>query len=132
VRIREQGGVVYVPHPFDGSRSGSESLLDELEDLIDVVEVHNARCFPSSLNARALAWAKAHGKLVGAGSDAHTIAELGRGAVELPEFENNRESFLDSLARGRVASDCVNSSPLFRLASTWAKIRKAARPAPRA
>lgn len=122
-RIRDQGGVVYLPHPFDGSRSGGERLLDALADQIDVVEVHNARCFPRTLNDRALAWAEEKGKLMGAGSDAHTVAELGRGYVEVPPFSNNRDSFLHALSRGRVAGR-VSTSPLFRVASTWAKVRK--------
>lgn len=120
-RIHDQGGIVYLPHPFDGSRAGSPRLLDSLADLIDVVEVHNARCFPASLNDRALAWATEKGKLMGAGSDAHTIAELGRGHVELPPFQKERDSLLGALASGRVAGR-VSTSPVYRLASNWAKV----------
>lgn len=121
-RIREQGGVVYLPHPFDGTRAASPALLESLLDLIDVVEVHNARCWPVSLNARARDWAIARGKLMGGGSDAHTLPEIGRGYVEMPEFAPERESFLASLAVGRVGGEAT--SPLYRLASNWAKIRK--------
>ncbi|HUE96475.1 MAG TPA: PHP domain-containing protein [Longimicrobiaceae bacterium] len=123
-RIREQGGVVYLPHPFDGSRSGGPALLAALADLVDVVEVHNARCFPRSLNTRARAWAEAMGKRSGAGSDAHTIAEIGRGFVEVPPFENERESFLVALEQGRIGG--TNTSPIYRLASIYAKLRNAA------
>jgi predicted metal-dependent phosphoesterase TrpH len=123
VRIRDQGGVVYLPHPFDGSRSGGPALLEALADLVDVVEVHNARCWPTHLNARALDWAKANGKLMGAGSDAHTISEIGRGYVELPSFQPERASFLSALSRGTVAG-CSSTSPVYRLASAWAKVRK--------
>jgi predicted metal-dependent phosphoesterase TrpH len=96
--------------------------------LIDVVEVHNARCYPTSLNDRALAWATEHGKLMGAGSDAHTIAELGRGFVEVPHFAKERESLLAALGAGRVAGR-VSTSPLYRLASNWAKVLNRIRPA---
>lgn len=123
-RIRAQGGVVYVPHPFDGTRSGSAAFLESIEDLIDVVEVHNARCFPRSMNDRALRWAAEKGKLMGSGSDAHTIRELGRGFVELPPFENDRASFLAALAAGEVVGR-TSTSPAYRLASNWAKVRKA-------
>ncbi len=123
VRIREQGGVVYFPHPFDGSRAGGARFLRELDALVDVIEVHNARCFPRSLNERALEWATQQGKLMGSGSDAHTIREVGRGFVELPPFADERESFLAALARGRVAGR-TSTSPAYRLASNWAKIRK--------
>lgn len=128
-RIRAQGGVVYLPHPFDGSRSGGPRLLAAIADLVDVVEVHNARCWPRSLNKRALAWAEANGKLMGAGSDAHTVAELGRGYVEVPWFEPDRDSFLHALGAGAVAGQ-VSTSPAYRLASTWAKLHKRLRRAP--
>lgn len=122
-RIRAQGGVVYVPHPFDLHRSGAGDLLDRLEELIDVVEVHNSRSWTRAVNRRAEEWATAHGKLHGAGSDAHTIAELGRGYVEVPPFSATREGLLGALRDGRVAGRTL-SSPLYHLASTYAKFRK--------
>lgn len=123
-RIRAQGGVVYIPHPFDILRSGAGTEhLGTLEELIDVVEVHNSRCFREVTNRRAAEWAAAHGKLRGAGSDAHTLAEIGHGYVEVPPFEPNRESFLAALARGEVTGR-IRSSPLYRAASTYAKLHK--------
>jgi len=125
-RIRAQGGVVYVPHPFDLARSGAGAAhLESLSDLIDVVEVHNSRCLLSAFDARALRWADANGKLRGAGSDSHTLAEMGSGYVEVPPFEHSRESFLAALAQGEVAGR-TRSSPVYRLASTYAKLRKRA------
>src|SRR5690606_8565950 len=122
-RIRAQGGVVYVPHPFDVARSGAGAFLDELAELVDVVEVHNARCFAPAFNARAQAWAERHGKLQGAGSDAHTAREIGAGHVEVPPFAATREGLLEALRAGRVAGR-TRSSPLVRAASTYAKLRK--------
>jgi predicted metal-dependent phosphoesterase TrpH len=123
-RIRAQGGVVYLPHPFDTGRSGAGArLLEELADLVDVVEVHNARCFRQSFNARAAAWAARHGKLPGCGSDAHTVREIGAAFVEVPPFEPTREGLLAALAAGTLAHR-TRSSPLYRAASTWAKLRK--------
>lgn len=122
-RIRAQGGVVYVPHPFDVARSGAGARMEAIADLVDVVEVHNSRCWVRGFNERAEAWAEAHGKLRGAGSDAHTIAEIGAGFVEVPPFEETREGLLAALAAGRVAGR-TRSSPLYRAASTYAKVRK--------
>jgi predicted metal-dependent phosphoesterase TrpH len=123
-RIRDQGGVVYIPHPFDTARSGAgERFLESLLDVIDVVEIHNARCLLSSSNARALAWAERHRKLRGAGSDAHTLREIGNGRVQLPPFEPDRASFLSALARGRVTG-CVRTSPVARFGSSYAKLHK--------
>jgi predicted metal-dependent phosphoesterase TrpH len=123
-QIRAQGGVVYLPHPFDHSRSGAGARHAEaLVDLIDVVEVHNARCLRAATNAEALHWARAHGRLAGAGSDAHTAAEIGNGFVEMPAFTPGRDSFLAALAQGEVLGRS-RASPLVRIASTWAKLHK--------
>jgi predicted metal-dependent phosphoesterase TrpH len=122
--IHDQGGVVYLPHPFDMGRSGAgDRLLAEVVDLIDVVEVHNARCLRRSLNDRAGEWAARHGKLRGCGSDAHTVREVGASYVEVPAFEATREGLLAALAAGGPARS-VRSSPVYRAASTWAKLRK--------
>jgi hypothetical protein len=61
--------------------------------------------------------------LQGAGSDAHTAAELGSGFVEMPDFAPDRDSFLTALAGGVVAGQ-IRSSPVYRLASTYAKLHK--------
>ena len=121
--IRAQGGVVYVPHPFDTRRAGSGHLLDRIADVVDAVEAHNARTWRRSLNERGEQWAVEHGFPLGAGSDAHTLRELGRGYVEVPPFTHDRESFLRSLRAGRVAGR-IFSSPLCSLFSTYAKVHK--------
>ena len=122
-RIREQGGVVYVPHPFDVARSGAGAFLEALEELVDVVEVHNSRCWAPAFNERARRWAEEHGKLRGAGSDAHTIREIGAGFVEVPPFEPTRAGLLGALREARLAGR-TRSSPVYRAASTYAKLRK--------
>lgn len=123
-RIHAQGGVVYLPHPFDSRRSGAGPRhAEELADLIDVVEVHNSRCLSRSTNELAQRWAEAHGKLQGAGSDAHTVAELGNGFVEMPDFSPDRDAFLTALAAGEVIGR-VRSSPVYRMVSTYAKLHK--------
>lgn len=121
-RIHAQGGVVYMPHPFDTRRAGGGRLLDELVEWIDVVEVHNARSSPRR-NREAERWARERGKAAGAGSDAHTPGEIGRGVVEVPPFAPTRASLLAALEAGRVVSR-VHSSPLCHLWSTYAKLHK--------
>jgi predicted metal-dependent phosphoesterase TrpH len=121
--IRAQGGVVYLPHPFDTRRSGAAPILDRISDLVDVVEAHNARCYNDEYNRMAEAWALERGMPLGAGSDAHSIAELGRGHVELPAFEPTRDGLIAALRAGRVTGR-VRSSPLVSVASTYAKLRK--------
>jgi predicted metal-dependent phosphoesterase TrpH len=121
-RIRDQGGLVYVPHPFAGGKGGGGRILERIEGLVDVVEGFNARIHSPALNAQAVAWAEARGLPVGAGSDAHTLREIGRGWVELPAFHDEPAALLDALRHGRTGG--MLSSYAVHAASTWAKTRK--------
>ena len=121
--IRDDGGVVYLPHPYAPGKGQSGRHAEALAPLVDVVEVFNARLHPGRLNEPALELARLHGKLQGAGSDAHTVGEVGGGWVEVPRHENTPQEFLEALARSRVGG---KTTPYWvHLASTWAKIRKA-------
>jgi predicted metal-dependent phosphoesterase TrpH len=103
-RIRSQGGVVYVPHPFDPMRKNlAEHALDDLvaRGLVDAVEVFNAKTSLPSLNRRAADYATQHGLAHGAGSDAHVPDALGAAYVEMPDFDSPAE-FLASLRQGVV------------------------------
>jgi predicted metal-dependent phosphoesterase TrpH len=102
--IREQGGLVYVPHPFDPLRRNlAEPSLVALTDagLVDAVEVLNAKTSLRSLNERARDFATRHGLAAGAGSDAHVPLALGAAFVEMPDFDGPRD-FLDKLHDARV------------------------------
>ena len=102
--IRAQGGVVYIPHPFDPMRRNlAEDALRELTQLglVDAIEVHNAKTSLPSLNARAAAFAVEHGLLAGAGSDAHVPDALGAAFVEMPDFDGPAD-FLAKLAEAHI------------------------------
>lgn len=121
-RIRGQGGLVYVPHPFAAGKGGGGRILPQIEDLVDAFEGFNARIHDPALNARAVTWARERDLPLGAGSDAHTVRELGRAWVELPPFEMNPASFLAALRTGSIQGTL--SSHAVHLASIWAKVRK--------
>jgi predicted metal-dependent phosphoesterase TrpH len=120
-RIREQGGIVYVPHPFAGGKGGG-GILDDIGDVVDAIEGFNARIHDQTLNDRAVAWARERDLPTGAGSDAHTLREIGRAWVELPAFENEPTALLAALRHGTLHGTL--SSHAVHLASTWAKLRR--------
>jgi predicted metal-dependent phosphoesterase TrpH len=102
--IRAQGGIVYIPHPFDPMRRAlTPGALDALvaEGLVDALEAFNAKISLRHLNERAGQYAAAHGLPAGAGSDAHVPAALGAAYVEMADFDGPSE-FLEALA-GAVA-----------------------------
>lgn len=102
--IRDQGGLVYIPHPFDPMRRNlAEPAIDALvaEGLVDAMEVINAKTSLQSLNRRAAEHADAHDLAAGAGSDAHVPGALGAAYVEMPDFDGPAD-FLAKLRLGRV------------------------------
>lgn len=102
--IRAQGGIVYVPHPFDPMRRNlGESALYDLarRGLIDAVEVLNSKTSLASLNARARDFAAEFGLAPGAGSDAHVPDAIGAACVDMPDFATPAE-FIAHLAEGRI------------------------------
>ena len=101
--IRDQGGIVYVPHPFDPMRRNiTEPALRAITEagLVDAIEVINAKTSLSSLNRRAAEFAAEHGLAAGAGSDAHVPLALGAAYVEMPDFDGPAD-FLAKLREAR-------------------------------
>jgi len=103
-RIKEQGGLVCIPHPFDRFRPHSRLRRDALERIkhdVDLIEVFNSRTYLLRDSARALQFAQSHGLPGTVGSDAHIIREIGRSFIELPEF-NDAEQFRQALGQGKI------------------------------
>ncbi|HEU0024720.1 MAG TPA: glycosyltransferase [Thermoleophilaceae bacterium] len=95
--IRRQGGLVYVPHPFDRMHSvpDYEHLLDVVED-IDAIEVFNPRVAFSAFNEEAARFAAKYRIVAGAGSDSHVAQGLGSVMIKMRDFDGPEE-FLESL-----------------------------------
>jgi predicted metal-dependent phosphoesterase TrpH/glycosyltransferase involved in cell wall biosynthesis len=95
--IRDQGGIVYVPHPFDRMHSvpDYEHLLGVVED-IDAIEVFNPRVAFSAFNDEAERFAAKYRIVAGAGSDSHVPQGLGSVKIEMRDFDGPEE-FLESL-----------------------------------
>jgi predicted metal-dependent phosphoesterase TrpH len=100
--IRAQGGVVYLPHPFDRLHAIPEpaTLHRHLAE-VDVLEVYNARLLFEAYNDEALRFARKYDLAMGAGSDAHVLQGVGTGAVRMRAFEGP-EDFLVSLRTAQV------------------------------
>lgn len=100
-RIHDQGGLVYVQHPFDSFRRHLPiEAIERIAEQIDVVEVYNSRS-DDKANLAAEDLRATLGVPGGAGSDAHRVSEIGGAYVELAPFSDSR-SFLASLAVGAV------------------------------
>jgi predicted metal-dependent phosphoesterase TrpH len=100
--IREQGGLVYLPHPFDRMHSIPDpATLHRHLGEIDVFEVYNARLLFEGYNDEALRFARKYGLTMGAGSDAHVVQGLGTGSLRMRAF-HDPEEFLISLRSAEV------------------------------
>jgi predicted metal-dependent phosphoesterase TrpH len=93
--IRDQGGLVYLPHPFDRLHAipDAATLHRHLPE-IDVFEVYNARLLFEAFNEEALRFARKYNLLMGAGSDAHVLQGVGTGVVRMRAFETPEEFLL--------------------------------------
>ncbi|NNE09327.1 MAG: PHP domain-containing protein [Gemmatimonadetes bacterium] len=118
-RIHDQGGLVYIPHPFDRRRRSRlfRPALEEHAADIDIIEAWNGRTRFEEDNERGLRFAEEHGKPVAYGSDAHLLKELGRARMEMAPF-HDAPGFLDSL---RDASRLGNDKSM--MARLWNKLR---------
>jgi hypothetical protein len=120
--IREQGGLVLIPHPFDRLRRSvlrEEAVLRIMKD-VDVIEVFNARTMLQSDLDRSRRLAEEHRKPLSASTDAHTPWEIGLAYTEMPPFEGPGD-FLEALGKGKL----VGRRSFFgvHFISTWAKIK---------
>ncbi len=100
--IKQQGGIVYIPHPFETVRRGlNVETLNELVALVDIVEVHNGRAVFQNKGPQAAVWTKLHHKLRAASSDAHGLKGLG-GNHTVVEKIPTAENFAKVLATGHL------------------------------
>lgn len=122
-RLRDQGAVISVSHPFDRLRKGAWQVEDLMRilPLVDAIEVFNSRCIFREDNERAQAFATTH-QLVGTvGSDAHSRSEYGRSVLIMKPFANAGQ-FL--VALGSAVPDNRYSGVFVHVNSKVAKWQK--------
>lgn len=92
-RLRQQGALISVSHPFDPHRQGAWDVepLREILPQVDAIEGFNARSISDAPNRRAAAFARENGVPQTAGSDAHAALELGRTTLRMPPFSGPAE-----------------------------------------
>ena len=103
--VREQGGLVGIPHPFDRHRSSMANAtreLDALIELVDWVEVYNARVVFSEANDRAQAFALRSGLHGVAVSDAHSLLEVGVASTRVVGDPSTPSGLLAALATAEL------------------------------
>ena len=122
-RLRDQGAVISVSHPYDRLRKGAWAEADLLAifDEVDAIEIFNSRCLYPQDNEKARQLAETRGKRGTVGSDAHIPYEFGRAVLNMPPFEG-AGSFFEALSD---AKPVTHYSPAWvHLGSTQAKWQK--------
>jgi predicted metal-dependent phosphoesterase TrpH len=122
-RLRDQGAVISVSHPYDRLRKGAweEPELLKIIEQVDALEVFNSRCMFAEDNAKARSLAATHGKLATVGSDGHIAYEYGYATLQMQPFEG-AGSFYESL---KTAQQDTSLSPkwvhLFSTIAKWTR-----------
>lgn len=121
-RIRAQGGVVYVPHPFDPMRASLRHRLEPLcaRGAVDVVEVFNAKVRDPFHNTLAARVAARHALPGAAASDAHDPPGIGAAYVEMPDFDGPAD-FVTKLHEARLTGVFREHAPRF---APWQALSK--------
>jgi len=120
-RLRDQGAFISISHPFDPHRGWQMDDLLEIIDLVDAVEVFNARCYRPEWNLKAFEFAEEHGKPGTVGTDSHSLVEIGKAGIRVPAFET-ADDLRRVLEEGKVEAELA--SPLVRLNSRYAMLVK--------
>ena len=102
IKIKEQGGLVYVPHPFETVRSGiTFEGLNSIKELVDIIEAFNGRALFQNFGDKAADWAKENDIVTAASSDAHGYKGLSYGYSLLKDAPNS-ENLLKLLSTAKL------------------------------
>jgi glycosyltransferase involved in cell wall biosynthesis len=130
--IKRQGGIVYVPHPFDRMHAvpDYQHLIGVLDD-VDAIEVFNPRVAIQEFNEEAARFAAKYRIPAGAGSDAHVTQGLGSVRIRMPDFDGPAE-FMEALREADIVRTpasllYVQALKFLQTKATPATARKASR-----
>lgn len=107
-QIKDQGGLVYIPHPFESIRKGlTVGALEELVDYLDIIEVCNGRAFLQNRSAQTVIWAKLNRINGAASSDAHGFKGLGKTYTRVKVLPTSNE-LVQVIAAGTPVTERPN------------------------
>jgi len=105
-RIRDNGGIAVVPHPFQESRSGVLANISKRElATADAIEVYNSRLLTGYSNRQARRFARRRGLPMTAGSDAHICEMVGQAVTKVAPPAVTADAILEEIERGRTSTD---------------------------
>ncbi|ADQ67792.1 metal-dependent phosphoesterase, php family protein [Halogeometricum borinquense DSM 11551] len=103
-RIREQGGIAVIPHPFQSSRHGVAPHITRTQlAAADAIEVYNSRLFTGRSNRKADRFATARELPKTAGSDAHISEMVGQAVTEVATDDRSESGILDAITDGQTS-----------------------------
>ena len=113
-RLKSQGAFIAIPHVFDRRRHGwrMDDLLEILPH-VDALEVFNARCLAGRINRQGRDFAESRNLPMLAGSDAHSLVELGMATVCLPAF-NSSDELREALKTGKIEGRLLSPADHFK------------------
>ncbi len=91
--IKDQNGIIIIPHPFDELRHSAFHPAEEDVEFIDCIEGFNSRCIHQKYNEKAAEFGTKHGLAITAGSDAHFSNEIGNAGI-ITETEDVKEALM--------------------------------------
>lgn len=114
-KIKQQNGIVYIPHPYDEKRKKtvlSTVALERNLHQIDCIECHNGRNWSNLYGVKQEKITVAAGKVKVIGSDAHTFFEIGRNTMMIDDIElDDHDKFLSALQRGTyIKANCIKTA----------------------
>lgn len=104
-QIKDQGGMVYIPHPFESVRHGLHpAAMEQQVELVDIVEICNGRAFLQNKSEQTVVWTRLNNKIGAASSDAHGLKGLGR-TYTLLQAMPTQQTLLKLLSSGATVTD---------------------------
>jgi len=120
--IKDQNGIIIIPHPFDESRHLALHPTDKDRKYIDCIEGFNSRCIAQKYNNKAIEFGKKYKIPITAGSDAHFANEIGNAGI-ITDSEDLREAILKNEIRIFGKQSSIVNHVGTKAIKIWRKIK---------